>query len=55
MLSHYVLIEQLFKNQEQYYDIPTSTMTPIQIREKLAKLAAEHIPSTKIDEVSYHL
>jgi len=31
---------QLFKDQESYFDIPTSTLTPIQIRAKLAELAA---------------
>lgn len=40
----------LFKNQGDYFDIPTSTLTPIQIRENLAKLAAEVIPSNKVDE-----
>ncbi|EKM59506.1 uncharacterized protein PHACADRAFT_250057 [Phanerochaete carnosa HHB-10118-sp] len=34
---------QLFERQEEYYDIPTSTLTPIQIREKLAALAASVI------------
>lgn len=49
----FILILQLFRNQEQFYDIPTSTLTPIQIREKLAQLAAEHIPSNKVNEVSF--
>jgi protein-disulfide isomerase len=40
----------LFENQGQYFDIPTSTLTPIQIREKLAQLAANYIPSNKVDE-----
>ncbi|KAI0005113.1 hypothetical protein BJV74DRAFT_762786 [Russula compacta] len=31
----------LLKRQEEYYDIPTSTLTPLQIREKLASLYAE--------------
>ncbi|KAF9025876.1 hypothetical protein BDZ89DRAFT_1102199 [Hymenopellis radicata] len=30
----------LFKQQGDYFDIPTSTLTPLQIREKLANLAA---------------
>ncbi|KAF7352242.1 Protein CSN12 [Mycena venus] len=34
----------LFKRQGEYFDIPTSTLTPLQIREKLAALAAEVIP-----------
>jgi len=29
------------KRQEEYYDIPTSQLTPLQIREKLAQLASE--------------
>jgi hypothetical protein len=29
------------QRQEEYYDIPTSTLTALQIREKLAGLAAE--------------
>ncbi|KAK7050020.1 hypothetical protein VNI00_005451 [Paramarasmius palmivorus] len=33
----------LFKRQEEYFDIPTSTLTPIQIRANLAQLAAEVI------------
>ncbi|KAL0578810.1 hypothetical protein V5O48_003177 [Marasmius crinis-equi] len=33
----------LFKNQEEYFDIPTSTLTPLQIREKLSQLAAYSI------------
>jgi len=31
----------LLQRQEEYYDIPTSTLTPMQIREKLASLYAE--------------
>jgi hypothetical protein len=31
----------LFKKQEDYYDIPASTLTPLQIREKLASLYAQ--------------
>lgn len=45
------IYRQLFKNQGDYFDIPSSTLTPIQIREMLAKLAAEVIPSDKVDEV----
>jgi len=40
----------LFKNQQQYFDIPTSTLTPLQIRENLAQLASEYLPSNKVDE-----
>jgi hypothetical protein len=31
----------LLQRQEEYYDIPTSTLTPVQIRDKLASLYAE--------------
>ncbi|TRM67839.1 hypothetical protein BD626DRAFT_479990 [Schizophyllum amplum] len=31
----------LFKHQTEYFDVPTSTMTPIEVRAKLADLAAE--------------
>ncbi|KAJ6515262.1 hypothetical protein C8R45DRAFT_955860 [Mycena sanguinolenta] len=34
----------LFKRQGEYFDIPTSTCTPLQIREKLTALAEEAIP-----------
>ena len=34
---------QLFKRQGEFFDIPTSTLTPLQTREKLAALAAEVI------------
>ncbi|ESK91658.1 hypothetical protein Moror_10704 [Moniliophthora roreri MCA 2997] len=35
----------LFKHQEEYFDIPTSTLTPVQIRANLAKLASTVISS----------
>ncbi|KAJ7181602.1 hypothetical protein C8R43DRAFT_969623 [Mycena crocata] len=35
----------LFKRQGEYFDIPTSTLTPLQVRENLAALAAEVIPA----------
>ena len=31
----------MLQRQEEYYDIPTSTLTPVQIRDKLASLYAE--------------
>ncbi|KAF4575232.1 hypothetical protein EYR40_005032 [Pleurotus pulmonarius] len=40
----------LFKRQGEYFDIPTSTLTPLQIRQNLANLAAEVIPSNKVEE-----
>ncbi|KAH7887314.1 hypothetical protein F5I97DRAFT_1828430 [Phlebopus sp. FC_14] len=41
---------KLFDEQEQFFDIPVSTMTPLQIREKLANVAAEIIKKPKVDE-----
>ncbi|KAF7965680.1 hypothetical protein HWV62_9103 [Athelia sp. TMB] len=41
----------LFQKQGEYFDIPSSTLTPLQIREKLVKLAAEYIPASKVDEL----
>ncbi|KAF9462067.1 hypothetical protein BDZ94DRAFT_1220615 [Collybia nuda] len=40
----------LFKNQDDYFDIPTSTLTPLQIRENLAQLASEIIPPEAVNE-----
>ncbi|KIJ69748.1 hypothetical protein HYDPIDRAFT_78645 [Hydnomerulius pinastri MD-312] len=40
----------LFKKQGDFFDIPVSTMTPLQIREKLAELAAGVIPESKVGE-----
>ncbi|EMD40528.1 hypothetical protein CERSUDRAFT_44584 [Gelatoporia subvermispora B] len=42
----------LFKRQEEFFDIPTSTLTPLQIREKLAHIAAgvigeQNVPAFK--------
>jgi len=37
---------ELFKHQGEYFDIPTSTLTPTQIREKLAELARTVIGDT---------
>lgn len=44
------VLSQLFKSQGEFFDIPSSTLTPIQIREKLAALAAQVIPANKVDE-----
>ncbi|KIJ13303.1 hypothetical protein PAXINDRAFT_170586 [Paxillus involutus ATCC 200175] len=41
---------KLFENQGDFFDIPTSTLTPLQIREKLAGLAEGLIPDNKVDE-----
>jgi hypothetical protein len=40
---------QFFKVQDDFYDIPSSTLTPLQIREKLAQVAAQVIPTDKVD------
>ncbi|KAH0588013.1 hypothetical protein J132_10431 [Termitomyces sp. J132] len=40
----------LFKNQGDYFDIPASTLTPLQVRENLAKLAAQVIPPAAVEE-----
>ncbi|KAG9317867.1 hypothetical protein JVU11DRAFT_2095 [Chiua virens] len=37
---------KLFDEQEQFFDIPTSTLTPLQIREKLADIAGSVIQDT---------
>ncbi|GLB34163.1 putative thioredoxin [Lyophyllum shimeji] len=42
---------ELFKNQENYFDIPTSTQTPTQVRESLAELAAKVLPARAAEEV----
>ncbi|TFK71996.1 hypothetical protein BDN72DRAFT_793003 [Pluteus cervinus] len=39
----------LFDRQGEYFDIPSSTLTPLQIREKLAQLAAGVIPPQAVD------
>ena len=41
----------LFKRQGEYFDIPTSTLTPVQIRESLAKLVTETIDADKATQV----
>ncbi|KAG5654220.1 hypothetical protein H0H81_005907 [Sphagnurus paluster] len=40
----------LFKNQGDYFDIPASTLTPLQVRESLAQLAAQVIPANAVEE-----
>ncbi|KAJ7034141.1 hypothetical protein C8F04DRAFT_1102379 [Mycena alexandri] len=42
----------LFKRQGEYFDIPTSTLTPLQIREKLTALAAEVVPANAVANFS---
>jgi len=41
----------LFERQTDYFDHESSTMTPLQIREKLVELASHHIPKGKIEEL----
>lgn len=38
------------KRQGEFFDIPTSKLTPLQVREKLAEVAATVIPAGKVDE-----
>ncbi|EPQ59049.1 hypothetical protein GLOTRDRAFT_70168 [Gloeophyllum trabeum ATCC 11539] len=38
----------LFKKQGDFFDIPTSTLTPLQVREKLAALVAETVGQDKV-------
>ncbi|KAI0751076.1 hypothetical protein C8Q80DRAFT_1098905 [Daedaleopsis nitida] len=42
----------LFKNQGGYFDIPTSTLTPLQIREKLSTLVSETVGAEKAAQFS---
>jgi len=42
---------KLFEEQEKFYDIPSSTLTPLQIREKLAEIASSVIgDKVKVEE-----
>ena len=41
------MMAQLFKHQQEYFDIPTSNLTPTQIRAKLADLAIQTIGADK--------
>ncbi|OJA17710.1 hypothetical protein AZE42_07450 [Rhizopogon vesiculosus] len=38
----------LFKQQDEFFDIPSSTMTPLQIREKLGNIAAQLITKEQV-------
>ncbi|QRW21580.1 thioredoxin [Rhizoctonia solani] len=42
---------ELFKAQEQFFDIPTSTLTPLQIREKLVALAPEGVDKKAVADL----
>ena len=41
---------KLFKNQEDYFDVPSQDLTPRQVREKLAQLASNILPSNALEE-----
>jgi hypothetical protein len=46
----------LLQKQEEFYDIPTSTLTPVQIRDKLASLYAEtDVTSDQVEAFRDHL
>lgn len=38
---------KLFEHQEEYYDIPSSRLTPFEIRNKLVELASKHVGANK--------
>ncbi|KDR84094.1 hypothetical protein GALMADRAFT_275301 [Galerina marginata CBS 339.88] len=40
----------LYKHQEEYFDIPSQDLTTRQVREKLAQLAAEFLPTNGIEK-----
>jgi len=40
----------LFKQQEDYFDVPSQDLTPRQIREKLAQLASNLLPPNSLAE-----
>ncbi|KIO12346.1 hypothetical protein M404DRAFT_124552 [Pisolithus tinctorius Marx 270] len=40
----------LFDRQEEFFDIPVSNLTPLQIREKLAEVAASVIPADRVND-----
>ncbi|KIY52623.1 hypothetical protein FISHEDRAFT_55820 [Fistulina hepatica ATCC 64428] len=46
---HYSL--KLFEHQKQFFDIPSATKTPLQIREELVELAKGIVPANSIGEV----
>ncbi|CAE6438236.1 unnamed protein product [Rhizoctonia solani] len=50
-LSTPLTYTQLFKAQSEFFDIPTSTLTPLQIREKLVSLAPEGIDRKAVGEL----
>ena len=48
--AHLDAHRQLFKHQTDYYDIPSSHLTPLQIRDRLADLAAQVAPSSAVSK-----
>lgn len=50
-LCDVIQIDQLFDEQEDFFDIPSSILTPLQIREKLAEIAGSVIQDQgKVEE-----
>ncbi|CAE6511118.1 unnamed protein product [Rhizoctonia solani] len=47
----YDYVIELFESQTQFFDIPTSTLTPLQIREKLVSLAPEGIDTKAVADL----
>jgi hypothetical protein len=43
---------QLFETQTDYFDRPASTMTPLQIRDKLTELASHHVSKSDVAKVA---
>jgi len=44
-------LQALFKRQTEYFDEPTSTLTPVQIREKLVQLAEPLLTGEQVTQV----
>ncbi|KAG9103466.1 hypothetical protein FRC06_010574 [Ceratobasidium sp. 370] len=44
----------LFKNQEAFFNVPVSSLTPVQIREKLVALVPEGIDKSKVADLLAH-
>ncbi|KAG8681130.1 hypothetical protein FRC08_015822 [Ceratobasidium sp. 394] len=44
----------VFKNQETFFDIPASSLTPVQIREKLVALVPDGVDKSKVADLLVH-
>ncbi|QRV93829.1 thioredoxin [Ceratobasidium sp. AG-Ba] len=44
----------LFKNQEAFFNVPTSSLTPLQVREKLVALAPAGVDKSKVQDLLTH-